>query len=380
MPNLKKNKDPSIRICKISFSFPTTDSPGAGLTVFKPSCFIKEPTLYLTPYFKNSEIQIPSHIHVQKLKMISMPIWRNLSNIKLLKRAGQLLFFGEFSIRCFMPVIRFKPDILFVGLSNLIPAVLLKWICKCRLALSLHNVTDVEIILKNKYLSWISGKADVIFVVSKNMKTLLQTVLKDSKIVIRPTGVDLNTFYPKLIPINSRKKQIITIGSFKWKKGYSFLIKAMKDYVDIHPDYSLLIIGSGPGQKHVEDLIAKIGLRKYTKLLNNVSQNKIAKLLNESSLFVLASVREGLPKALLESLACGTPAVVTSTCNCGEFIHEAGLEVPDKDASALTHAMKHILDNKAIWTTFAKNAPQIANEFSWEKMAHIEYNAMKSIF
>jgi len=362
----------SIRICKISFSFPSVDSPGAGLTVFKPSCFIEEPTLYITPTFKKSAIVIPPHIHIKKINLITLPIWQHLPSNNILKRICQFIFLSEYSVRMLIPTIRFHPDILVVGLSTFIPSIFIKKICNCKLALSLHNVTDVEIILHNKYLKWLAKKTDLILVVSKNMKRMLKDAIRNDKISVRPTGVDLDDFYTKSIPFEYRKKQIITVGSFKWKKGYKYLIEAMKEVNKSYPEYLLVIVGTGAGEKEIKNLILENSLQNKVKILKQLQQKEINKLLNESRLFVLASLREGLPKALIESLACGTPAVVTTACNSGEFIKEVGLEVPAKDVISLSDAIQFLLREKSLWKKNSSKASCIAKQYSWKNVSLIE--------
>lgn len=366
----------SLRICKIMPSFPTRENPGAGLTGFRPSCGIVEPTCYITPVSDQSAELVPAHITLARLDLLTKALQWNRSSTGLLKRIRQLVFLAEFGWRSLPVAMKYQPDVTIIGISQLPTGLVLRCLTGCKLALTLHNMTEVEFITRHNWLGWLTAYVDLVFVVSPVMQEVLQDTMPNVKIVVRPTGIDLGLFRATG---NKRRRQIITVGSFKWKKGYSHLLRAMRSLIDDFPDYSLLIVGDGPEKNTIHREIETLGLQRHVHLLGKLPQTELVCLLNQSRLFVLASLREGLPKALLEALACGTPAVVTDACNAGGFIRDVGLEVPSGDAEALATAMARLIVDRGLWNRCSARAPLVAESFSWERVASIEEEALRGL-
>ncbi|HUF37939.1 MAG TPA: glycosyltransferase [Anaerolineales bacterium] len=333
------------------------------------------PTLFIVPERGAPVFAAPAHMQFVRLETIfGPPFYRRSPGI--VRRLLQLLFQFEFGMKSLRPIVRFKPDVLVFGVLNLFPAAVVRGLTGCRLVLTLHNQTEVEFITGNRLLVNLLRRLALIFVVSKPMRAALEKAGRGLRITVRPTGVDLARFSPNGAP---RRRELITVGSFKWKKGYTHLLQAMRIIADRCPDVSLRIVGEGSERELVERTISELGLNAAVELAGRVDQDELAGLLNESALFVLASLREGLPKALLEALATGTPAVVTTGCNAGDFIGEAGLEVPAGDPEALAGAVLRLLDDQALWQRFSARAPEVARRFSWEAVAKIEQEALEAL-
>ena len=75
------------------------------------------------------------------------------------------------------------------------------------------------------------------------------------------------------------------------------------------------IVGSGPLEKQIKQLIKELKLEKNIEVIHNVSDDKLLELYNSSDLFVLPSVMdsqgntEGLGVVLLEAMACKLPVI-----------------------------------------------------------------------
>ena len=82
--------------------------------------------------------------------------------------------------------------------------------------------------------------------------------------------------------------------------------------------------------------------------------------------FVFPSYREGFPNTVLEAGAMGLPSIVTDINGSREIIvqGENGVIVPSKDADALFHAMKAMIDDEAERKAMAAKArPLVAYSF-----------------
>jgi glycosyltransferase involved in cell wall biosynthesis len=212
--------------------------------------------------------------------------------------------------------------------------------------------------------------------VAREIEEGIKRMIPDARVVCTPTGVDLEIFQDRALP---RKKQLLAVGSFKSKKGFSYLIDATAEFFLRHPDFKLLIAGDGEHRKEIEEQIKSKELEEKILLLGVVQREQLVRLLNESWLFVMSSLYEGFPKALLEALACGTPAVITTGCNAAEIIKETGLIVPKGDSGALAEALCRLIEDESLWMRCANNCRTVAMSYEWKEIASTVYRNLQGI-
>lgn len=106
------------------------------------------------------------------------------------------------------------------------------------------------------------------------------------------------------------KKLLLSIGRLVPYKGYSYLIDAMSYMPD---DYHLLLGGTGPLRKPLEEQIARLGLEKRITLLGYVEDALMPALYTACDVFVLSSVMktEAFGIVQIEAMSCGKPVVAT---------------------------------------------------------------------
>ena len=101
-------------------------------------------------------------------------------------------------------------------------------------------------------------------------------------------------------------KILISIGRLSKQKNYEALIKTFSKINNLE-EYTLLILGKGPDQQKLEDLINDLGLNERVKLMGFVENPY--KFLNIAYAYICSSIYEGFPNGVLEALACGVPVV-----------------------------------------------------------------------
>ena len=145
---------------------------------------------------------------------------------------------------------------------------------------------------------------------SGTLKVSLDEGLKKDKFEIIPFGVDTEFFRPIKIEKNKEIFQILSVGYLIERKGFDYLIKAVKEVLKTHSEVRLNIVGSGPLEMQIKKLIHELKLEDTVKILDNVSDEELLELYNSSDLFVLPSIvdsqgnTEGLGVVLLEAMAC----------------------------------------------------------------------------
>jgi glycosyltransferase involved in cell wall biosynthesis len=168
--------------------------------------------------------------------------------------------------------------------------------------------------------------------------------------VIRP-AVDPDFFYPSEQQSADRGRfRLITTGTLIWRKGYEYMLAALRRLHDQEIDAHLTIIGDGPERQRVLYTIHDLGLEQQVVLLGRLAPERVREQLWQADAFVLSSVSEGISNAVLEAMACGLPVVVTNCGGMREAVTDGveGFVVPVRDAAALATALSRLSASSAL--------------------------------
>jgi len=187
-----------------------------------------------------------------------------------------------------------------------------------------------------------------------------------------------NGFPPSFKPLNKNecrskllwpadKKIIFSLGGLVERKGFNYLIDAMKIIAERKKNVLCLIGGPGPLKNRLEKQIEKLELKDYIKLVGGKTHDEIPIWMNACDLFVLPSLSEGNPTVMFECLGCGKPFVGTKVGGIPEIIisDDYGLLCEPGDPKDL--AEKILFALKKQWNS--KKIRDYAEQFTWEKIA-----------
>jgi glycosyltransferase involved in cell wall biosynthesis len=169
---------------------------------------------------------------------------------------------------------------------------------------------------------------------------------------------------------------LFTAGRLVSKKGFEYLIEAVRALAPAHPGLLLAIAGVG-------DLWAPLRARASglpVRFLGNQSQDDIARHAAAADVIVVPSIRDdagnvdGLPNFALEALASSTPVVATTAGGLPQAITdgENGLLVPERDPAALAAAIGRLIaspDTARSLGVRARN--RVEREHSWTRTAEM---------
>ncbi len=131
-----------------------------------------------------------------------------------------------------------------------------------------------------------------------------------------------------------------TAGRLAPKKNHERLVTAFAGLLKQAPNSILLIVGSGPLEKKLNDLVERLDLGERVRILGYRAD--IPEILRSLDAFVFPSLPgEGLPLAVLEAMASGLPLIISGIEAAEEIIGDTGcgIKVEPTDVDAIRNGM-----------------------------------------
>jgi glycosyltransferase involved in cell wall biosynthesis len=126
------------------------------------------------------------------------------------------------------------------------------------------------------------------------------------------------------------------------------MLRAVRLVADVHPAFTLDLIGDGPSRQDLERLCCELHLDRHVRF--HGARHDARRVIPGASLLVQSSLSEGISLTLLEAMAAGVPIVATRVGGTPEVVTDGvtGLLVPPKDPQALAAAMLTMLDDRGL--------------------------------
>lgn len=248
-------------------------------------------------------------------------------------------------------------------------------ICICSLMFSgipvvVADRSDPRQAPENKFLrklrNFLYRFADgVVLQTQNNKKYFSDAVQKKSSVIANP--VDLGEKNGMALT-TVKEKEIVTAGRLIKAKNQELLIRAFAEIHKEFPEYRLVIYGDGSYKENLENVVDELILRNYVKLPGN--QKDIFDKISKAEIFVLSSDCEGMPNSLLEAMCLGLPVVSTKVSGATDVIvdGENGLLVDRGNVEQMADAIRHMLTDEQLRESCAKNATQLAEKLTVDKI------------
>ena len=244
---------------------------------------------------------IPESIIVHNLSTNSLrkSIFPLISKLRLLKPRIVFSTFGYINVGLLL--CRF-----------FIPKSIKIWIREANLpSISLPN-NSYTFLISNGY-RLLYPFADKLFCTSQRMT---DEFCKDFNLSVSKMQILPNPVNEKMIQANianftnydNDKVNFISMGRLTYQKGFDRLLNWFSNIEN--KESVLRIIGNGPMENELKDLVQKLNLSSRVIFLGYMDNPW--SLIAASDVFLLSSRWEGMPNAALESLVCGTPVIATS--------------------------------------------------------------------
>ena len=199
-----------------------------------------------------------------------------------------------------------------------------------------------------------------------------------AKIRTLRNGVDLALFHPVDRPAARMRLDIagytlLAVGNLVALKGHDLMIGALP----MLPDVQLLVAGTGPLERQLRTLAAKLGVAARVRFLGALPQETLRDYYGAADALLLASSREGWANVLLESMACGTPVLAPRVGGIPEVVasRAAGMLYGERTSAAIAAAVNQLRADPPM----REATRRYAGRFSWDDTTEGQLRLFRSI-
>lgn len=193
-----------------------------------------------------------------------------------------------------------------------------------------------------------------------------------SKVEIINPGIEIRfNRMKKRVYKNKKSWNLLSVGSITERKGYHFLIDALKNSKDI--PFKCYIVGNIANEKYYSLLVEKIRincLEDRVIFLGYTSGERLQELYNNSDIFILPSVHEGYGIVVCEAICQGLPIIATNVGAIPEIIEDkkTGLLIKSKSPESIEKGIRQLITNSSLARELSENAMlKCASLQRWEE-------------
>lgn len=240
-----------------------------------------------------------------------------------------------------------------------------------------------------RFLAWIffqAGillmcRADAVFAPTLEIRDyLLRRGFPYKKVVETGFAVE-NEMIEKANRIEGLNIDALFIGRINETKGIFDMLKVLDIVTKKHPDFQLAIVGDGDKntKKKFKKKIAELDLKKNVRFFGFVAGKRKYDIIKSARSFWFLSVSksESFGMALLEAVCSGIPAFTYDLPQFSRIYKNGEVDISSKgDYELVSQKIIKLFEDGNFSNEKGK---LLIGKYSWEKIAEIEYNAIKNL-
>jgi glycosyltransferase involved in cell wall biosynthesis len=221
----------------------------------------------------------------------------------------------------------------------------------------------------------VSKLSNKVICLSQNiMLDLIRRGLERPKCVVIPNAIDVQFLGDQFRKIHDELEpnfDLLFVGRLERRKGIHWLLESLSLLHNQGKRYTLRIVGRGPLEQEVRDMIFSKNLGGYVTLFGYIPENELLECYSLARCVVIPSLYEGVPTVALEAIAAGKPLIVSDIPGLNELVmHERnGLLITPMDIQGLSSAIERILSSSNYLVSPADANREILARFDWEVVA-----------
>lgn len=183
-------------------------------------------------------------------------------------------------------------------------------------------------------------------------------------------GADSGSIAKTALGLNEDNFIVTIIARLTPQKGHQYAIRALEQIVATHPHIRFLVVGEGPLESHLRQMVETLSLTKHVRFLG--LRKDVPDILKISDLLLLPSLYEGFGLVLLEAMATKKPVLASKVGPIPEVVVDGGtgLLVPPADSQAIAEAILKLDHDVTLRLNLGKAGyERLKDHFTLEKMA-----------
>ena len=158
-------------------------------------------------------------------------------------------------------------------------------------------------------------------------------------------------------------------------------LKAFCHFVDDYPDAELIVAGSGPELKMLQNLALSEGIDSKVKFTGKVDNERMVELYQSADITLNPSLADNMPNSILESLASGVPVVTTDVGGIPYLVENevSALFVKPGDYVGMTAAMTRLIRDENLRSKLIYNGNELVKQFTWGNVKSILFDCYTKI-
>jgi glycosyltransferase involved in cell wall biosynthesis len=311
---------------------------------------------------------------------------RRTTHYRTLKSPEVISYIQHFLLTLYILLFKVKRKIgIYIGIDNLnaFTGVLLKTLGLVDKVI-FYVIDYTPIRFKNKIINSLYHILNVICVkhtnyvwnVSKRIASLWKMLgIDNRKNIVVPIGVELKKVR-NVLKSSSRKNVLVYAGHITKSKGIQLAIEAMEEVIRYFPDVTLEIIGTGPFERELKEMVKRKNLEKWVKFLGRMKHDELMRYLPTCGI-ALATYEPDPnnityyadPTKPKEYLACGLPVIITKVPWIAKEIEKAPMGIAiNYDKYELVSAVTKLLSDESFYEKCRESAMEFASKLDWNKI------------
>ncbi len=226
-----------------------------------------------------------------------------------------------------------------------------------------HEVWWAKLFPFTLALRRIGSETDALTYLGEYTRSAIASVLApkaaDAMVKLAP-GIDIEHFAPMDSSMLREslgltdKRVIVCVGRLVHRKGQDRLIQAMAAIVKEIPQVHLLLIGEGPYEAHLRNLVGKFSLNDHITFIGRIHYADLPSYICVGEIFAMPARSrffglevEGLGIVYLEASACGLPVIAGRSGGAPDAVIDGttGLVIDGTDSTAIAEAVIDLLSH-----------------------------------
>jgi len=175
----------------------------------------------------------------------------------------------------------------------------------------------------------------------------------------------------KIFQIPKTKIKLLSVARLNWKKGFTYVIRALYFLKEMKVDFEYTIVGEGIEYERIAYEVYQLGLQKHIHFVGKKNRDEVVKLYTESHIFIQHSISEGFCNAVLEAQAMGLLCIVSNAEGLSENVNhdQTGYVIPKYQSDALAKKMIEVINlTESKKQQISQNAmKRVRNKFTIEQ-------------